>query len=114
MFIYTAIVFAASLLLVAGIDPLQLTLFSMAITALVLPISIAPFLVLMNDREYMGEYRNGWISNSVVILTLIKSSIATGRKWVRSMGSWWNCAIDSRRDWLISRRVQRPSTRSPT
>ncbi|WP_375506967.1 NRAMP family divalent metal transporter [uncultured Nostoc sp.] len=68
--VYTVFVFLASLLMVFGIDPLQLTLFSMAITAVILPPVIIPFLVLMNDELYVGEYRNGWISNSVVIFTI--------------------------------------------
>lgn len=66
-FVYTVFIFLASLLMVIGIDPLQLTLFSMAITALILPPVILPFLVLMNDESYVGEHRNGWISNSIVI-----------------------------------------------
>ncbi|OKH50369.1 hypothetical protein NIES2101_19510 [Calothrix sp. HK-06] len=69
--VYTVFVFLASLLMVVGIDPLQLTLFSMAITALILPPVIIPFLVLMNDESYVGRYRNGWISNSVVIFTIV-------------------------------------------
>lgn len=73
--IYTVFVFAASLLMVVGIDPLQLTLFSMALTAVILPIVLIPFLVLMNDREYVGEHRNGWISNSVVIFTIALSFV---------------------------------------
>ncbi|MEH2283314.1 MAG: divalent metal cation transporter [Nostoc sp.] len=68
--VYTVFVFLASLLMVFGIDPLQLTLFSMAITAVILPPVIIPFLVLMNDELYVGKYRNGWISNSVVIFTI--------------------------------------------
>ena len=68
-FVYTVFVFLASLLMVFGIDPLQLTLFSMAITTLILPPVIVPFLVLMNDKNYVGKHRNGWISNSVVIFT---------------------------------------------
>ncbi|MGF1935198.1 MAG: NRAMP family divalent metal transporter [Nostoc sp. ChiQUE02] len=68
--VYTVFVFLASLLMVFGIDPLQLTLFSMAITAVILPPVVIPFLVLMNDEFYVGKYRNGWISNSVVIFTI--------------------------------------------
>jgi Mn2+/Fe2+ NRAMP family transporter len=70
-FVYTVFVFLASLLMVFGIDPLQLTLFSMALTAVILPIVMLPFLVLMNDERYVGRHRNGWISNSVVIFIII-------------------------------------------
>ncbi|MEG4218265.1 divalent metal cation transporter [Microcoleus sp. Pol14C6] len=70
-FVYTVFVFLASLLMVVGIDPLQLTLFSMALTAVILPLTIIPFLVLMNDRSYVGDHCNGWISNSITIFTLV-------------------------------------------
>ncbi|OUL28380.1 divalent metal cation transporter [Nostoc sp. 106C] len=73
--VYTVFVFLASLLMVFGIDPLQLTLFSMAITAVILPPVIVPFLVLMNDQLYVGKYRNGWISNSIVIFTIVLTFI---------------------------------------
>jgi Mn2+/Fe2+ NRAMP family transporter len=69
--VYTIFVFLAALLMVFGVDPLQLTLFSMALTAVILPVVITPFLVLMNDQEYVGNYRNGWISNSVIIFTIV-------------------------------------------
>ena len=68
--VYTVFVFLSSLLIAIGIDPLQLTLFSMAITAVILPPVIVPFLILMNDESYVGKYRNGWISNSAIIFTI--------------------------------------------
>lgn len=68
--VYTVFLFLASLLMVVGIDPLQLTLFSMALTAVILPLVIFPFLILMNDERYLGKYRNGWFSNAVVIFTI--------------------------------------------
>ena len=46
-----------------GIDPLQLALLGSAVTALLLPISLAPFLVIMNDSRYLGKDTNGWLSN---------------------------------------------------
>jgi Mn2+/Fe2+ NRAMP family transporter len=73
--IYTVFVFLAAFLMIFGIDPLQLTLFSMALTAVILPVVMVPFLVLMNDEHYMGEHRNGWISNSVVIATIALSFV---------------------------------------
>ncbi|MDQ3927984.1 MAG: divalent metal cation transporter [Chloroflexota bacterium] len=67
---YTVMIFLSALLMVAGIDPLQLTLFTMALTATILPIVIIPFLVLMNDDKYVGKFRNGFISNTVVVLII--------------------------------------------
>ncbi|HEY9618734.1 MAG TPA: divalent metal cation transporter [Crinalium sp.] len=68
--VYTVFVFLAALLMVIGIDPLQLTLFSMALTAVILPLVVLPFLILLNDESYVGRHRNGWISNSVVVLII--------------------------------------------
>jgi Mn2+/Fe2+ NRAMP family transporter len=67
---YTVMILLSSLLMVAGIDPLQLTLFTMALTAAILPLVIVPFLVLMNDERYMGKHRNGWVSNGVVVFVI--------------------------------------------
>lgn len=74
-FVNTVLVFLASLLMVVGIDPLKLTLFTMAITVLILPPVMIPFLVLMNDRHYLGKYCNGWISNSVIIFAIALSFV---------------------------------------
>ncbi|MEG4293905.1 divalent metal cation transporter [Microcoleus sp. C2C3] len=74
-FIYTVFAFLASLLMVVGIDPLKLTLFTMAITTLILPPTLVPLLILMNDRRYVGKYRNGWISNSVIIFAIALSFV---------------------------------------
>jgi Mn2+/Fe2+ NRAMP family transporter len=42
----------------------------MALTAATLPVSIVPFLFLMNDSTYVRSYKNGWFSNAVVILIM--------------------------------------------
>ncbi len=68
--VYTASIFLSSLLMLFGIDPLKLTLFSMALTAASLPITVVPFLFLMNDERYLGEHRNGVIGNAVVLFII--------------------------------------------
>lgn len=72
---YTVLLALASLLIVIGLSPLKLTVLSMALTAATLPIAIVPFIVLMNDKGYAGEHTNGWISNIVVVITIILSAI---------------------------------------
>ena len=66
-FTYTIIIALATLPALFGLDPLTLTVFSMAATAATLPVSIVPFLFLMNDYSYVRIYRNSWFSNVVVI-----------------------------------------------
>jgi Mn2+/Fe2+ NRAMP family transporter len=64
---YTLVIGAAVVPTLLGLDPLKLTIFSMALTALILPAVIVPFVILMNDERYLGEHRNGPLSNAVVI-----------------------------------------------
>lgn len=68
---YTVSIFASSLLMLFGIDPLKLTMLSMALTAVMLPLPIIPLLVLMNDPRYLGKHTNGWISNIVVAFVIM-------------------------------------------
>ncbi|MEF0942462.1 Nramp family divalent metal transporter [Rhizobium sp. BR 362] len=65
--VYTVSLLIATIPIALGIDPLKLTIFSMAITAISLPFGVVPFLILMNDPAYVGEHRNGWIGNAAVI-----------------------------------------------
>jgi Mn2+/Fe2+ NRAMP family transporter len=72
---YTVTVALAALVVLTGIDPLKLTNLSMALTAAVLPVAIAPFLILMNDPHYMREHTNGWLGNAVVLVTMTLASV---------------------------------------
>ncbi len=74
-FVYTIIIFLAAIPLLIGVDPVKVTLMGMALTAATLPLAIVPFLFLMNDPIYLGEHRNGWISNSVVTIVILISFV---------------------------------------
>jgi Mn2+/Fe2+ NRAMP family transporter len=65
--IYTVALPLAALVIASGIDPLRLTVMSMAMTALSLPVTVVPLLVLMNDPQYLDEHTNGWVSNAAVL-----------------------------------------------
>jgi Mn2+/Fe2+ NRAMP family transporter len=73
--VYTVAVILAGLLIFTGIDPLKLTIFSMALTALSLPITVVPLLILMNDPEYLGDNGNHWIANAAVLFISILACI---------------------------------------
>ena len=51
-----------------GVDPLRVTNLAMVLNAALLPLAVMPFLVLMNDREYVGEHVNGRLGNAFVLL----------------------------------------------
>ncbi|MDQ0624975.1 NRAMP family divalent metal transporter [Paraburkholderia graminis] len=64
--VYTCALAISAFPIAAGADPLKLTVFSMALSAFSLPLTVVPFLVLMNDESYVGRHRNGAFSNAVV------------------------------------------------
>ena len=72
---YTVFIALSALIVLSGLNPMKLTLFSMAITAVILPLTVMPFLVLMNDRRYMGSHVNSRFSNVVVTLIVVLSAI---------------------------------------
>ena len=72
---YTVTLLIATLLGLIGIDPVKLTNFSMALTAASLPVAIIPFLVLMNDEEYLGEHTNGWFGNIAILLVALLAGV---------------------------------------
>jgi Mn2+/Fe2+ NRAMP family transporter len=58
-----------------GLDPLKLTMFSMALTAVILPAVVVPFLLLVNDEHFVGKHRSGWIGNTVVVVVVLVASV---------------------------------------
>jgi Mn2+/Fe2+ NRAMP family transporter len=64
---YTLLIIVAALFILVGLDPLKLTEISMALTAAALPLGVFPFLILMNDKQYLGDKTNGLIGNAVVM-----------------------------------------------
>jgi len=73
--VYVMMLLLGGALLLTGIDPLKLTMFAMAITAVILPLVTMPFVILLNDKQYVHEHTNGPIGNTVVILTIVLASI---------------------------------------
>ena len=50
-------------------------MFSMALTVLILPLIVFPFLVIMNDPKYLRTHRNGRLSNLVVLAILAMGAV---------------------------------------
>ena len=73
--VYTVIILLAAVPLLFGVDPVKITMMSMALTAATLPVAIVPFLLLLNDPIYMGKHRNGWVSNFVVAIIILISFV---------------------------------------
>jgi Mn2+/Fe2+ NRAMP family transporter len=68
---YTVALVLAGTPVALGLDPLRVTNVAMVLNAAALPLAVIPFLVLMNDRDYVGEHANGWLGNAVVLVVTV-------------------------------------------
>jgi Mn2+/Fe2+ NRAMP family transporter len=59
--------------LLTGVDPVQVTELSVVFSAIALPLTYLPILIIANDPKYMGEYVNGKAMNffGLIILGVI-------------------------------------------
>jgi len=67
---YTVALAIAMIPSLIGIDPLKLTMFSMGVTVLALPIIVGPLIVLMNDEQYLKSHTNGPVANTAVVFII--------------------------------------------
>ena len=60
-----------------GFDPLRVTLISVALTVVIMPLVVLPFLVLMNEEEYVGKHTSGPLGNGLLAaLTVLGALMA--------------------------------------
>ena len=50
--------------LLTTVDPVQVTEYSVVFSAVALPLTYFPILVVANDPDYMGEHVNGRLANA--------------------------------------------------
>ncbi|WP_345762112.1 NRAMP family divalent metal transporter [Diaminobutyricibacter sp. McL0608] len=64
---------AALGILFTGVDPVQVTEFSVVFSAIALPLTYLPILIIANDPKYMGENVNGRVTNffGLIFLAII-------------------------------------------
>ena len=74
---FTIILLLALAIGVIGFDPLKLTMICVALTVVVMPLIVLPFLVLMNDERYVKEHTSGPIGNGfLAVLTILAGLLA--------------------------------------
>jgi len=54
-----------------GVDPVQLTEYAVIFSAVALPLTYVPILLVANDRAYMREYANGRLANVFGLVYLV-------------------------------------------
>ncbi|UDY25185.1 NRAMP family divalent metal transporter [Nocardioides sp. Kera G14] len=62
--------------LATTIDPIKVTEMSVVFSAVALPLTYFPILVVANDRDYMGEHANGRFANVLATIFLIIVTVA--------------------------------------
>jgi Mn2+/Fe2+ NRAMP family transporter len=74
---FTVSLVAAIVVALVGIDPLRLTMISVALTVVIMPVVVLPFLVLMNDPNYVKEHTSGPVGNGfLALLTILAALLA--------------------------------------
>jgi Mn2+/Fe2+ NRAMP family transporter len=63
-------------ILATGVDPIQVTELSVVFSAVALPLTYLPILIVANDPEYMGDEVNGRIRNGLGVIFLVIILIA--------------------------------------
>lgn len=75
---FVAIVTGAAVLF-TGVDPIMVTEYSVVFSAIALPLTYLPILIVANDSEYMGELTNGRVLNmfgSIYLVIILAASLA--------------------------------------
>lgn len=65
--------------LFTGIDPIMVTEYSVVFSAIALPLTYLPILIVANDPSYMGQHTNGRVMNvlgSVYLVIILAASVA--------------------------------------
>jgi manganese transport protein len=67
------------MLLLTTVDPVKVTEYSVVFSAIALPLTYFPILVIANDPDYVGEKVNGWFVNAVagvLFVVILAASLA--------------------------------------
>lgn len=62
---------AGLLVMQTGIDPIKVTEYALIFSAIALPLTYLPVLIVANDREYLGDAVNGKLSNGIGLVILV-------------------------------------------
>jgi manganese transport protein len=69
-------VLIALLVLLTGVDPIMVTEFSVVFSAVALPLTYLPILIVANDPQYVGDDTNGRVVNALALVYLVIICVA--------------------------------------
>lgn len=74
---YLVMLILAVILAYTGVDPIQVTIVTLAVAAATLPFTFLPLLIIANDEDYMGDQKNTVAINVVAIVVLALLTLVT-------------------------------------
>jgi len=74
--ILLVVIILGCLVMLSGIDPVMVTEFSVVFSAVALPLTYFPILVVANDPQYLGDQTNGRVMNFFALIYLVIVMVA--------------------------------------
>jgi Mn2+/Fe2+ NRAMP family transporter len=72
---FTVVLIVATAVALLGFDPLRLTMISVALTVVVMPLMVLPFLIVMNDPNLIKDRSNSLAANAVLSALVVLGAI---------------------------------------
>jgi Mn2+/Fe2+ NRAMP family transporter len=72
---FTVVLLLSIAIALVGFDPLQMTLISVALTVVIMPLIVLPFLVLMNEEDYVKNHTAGTLGNGLLAALTILGAV---------------------------------------
>ena len=78
--------FSPLYVLLTGVSPVWLTLAVSALVVLLIPVLTPVLMKITSDRSLMGEYRNSWLTNTIMVFLVLAALYVT----YFNLTEWWN------------------------
>jgi len=72
---FTIVLVIAAAVAAIGFDPLRLTTLAVALTVVIMPLMVLPFLVLMNDTKFVKDRTNSSVGNAALALLTVLGAL---------------------------------------
>jgi len=72
---FTVVLGFGIIIALLGFDPLQVTMICLALTVVIMPLVVLPFLVLMNDPKYVKDHASGPVGNGLLALITVLAAL---------------------------------------
>ncbi len=78
--------FSPLYVLLTGVSPVWLTLAVSALVVLLIPVLTPVLMKITSDRSLMGEHRNSWLTNAIMVFLVLAALYVT----YVNLAAWWN------------------------